>query len=375
MTSEQLPLDVYFKINEPLTVSELDVTTTTEFTFDDSFIAKETCTDGVSVLAVGDPHFRLDNLSELSSYIQKIVGLVQREQPTFVVLLGDLLHTHENVHTTVVNKAYTFIYKLSQCCPVYVIVGNHDYINNSQFLSDAHWMNAMKMWDNVHIVDRGMVSHTPFGKFIFCPYVFPGRFHEALNIIDEDWQSARAIFCHQEFAGCKMGAMQSVDGDAWELASPYIVSGHIHDKQLVQENIYYTGSSMQHAFGESHDKTITMCHFDTRIRFENLDLNMPHKKIMYKSLDDIEQIELPHDGKDKLRITLSGTHDQFKLFKKSKKYKELTKQGVKLIYRHKSIQEETATNVVEDFHKILYGLVQSENNPRLIQLYQDLLSE
>lgn len=357
----------------PLTETTDAVAVTSNFTYTDTFSNTQASSEGVSILAIGDPHFRMENLSELTAYSNRIISLVTREQPTFVVLLGDLLHSHEHVHTTVLNKAYTFIYKLSQLVPVYVLVGNHDYINNSQFLTDAHWMNAMKMWDNVSIVDRGETTTTSFGKFVFCPYVFPGRFKEALDLIDADWTSARAIFCHQEFAGCKMGAMQSVDGDAWDADSPFIISGHIHDKQLPQENIFYVGSSMQHAFGESHDKTITMCYFTTNMRFENVDLNLPRKRIVYRHLDDMESYT-PETGQDKLKLTLSGTYDQYKVFKKSKKYKELVKKGVKLIYKHKPVREETATETVDDFNQVLYRLVQEDNNPALIQLYNDLIA-
>ena len=35
-----------------------------------------------------------------------------------------------------------------------LLVGNHDYINNQQFLTNNHWMNAMKDWNNVTIIDK-----------------------------------------------------------------------------------------------------------------------------------------------------------------------------------------------------------------------------
>lgn len=346
---------------------------TSKFEFEDSFSLKETQTNSqhLSVLTIGDPHFRLENITDLNVYISKVVSLVQRERPSFVVVLGDILHTHEQIHTTVINKAYSFIYKLSKECPVYVIIGNHDYINNSQFLSDAHWMNAMKLWKNVFICDKGNVYSTIYGKFIFCPYVFPGRFKEALEMIDSDWKSARAIFCHQEFKGCKMGALISVDGDEWDIDNPFVISGHIHDKQLPQKNIYYTGSSIQHAFGESHNKTIAMCHFDKKIHFEEFNLNLPSKRILYKTLDEVKELKIP-ESKDKYRLTLSGTYDQYKLFKKSKEYKTMIKNGVKIVYKHRTLKEDKEFKGAEDFHTILYDLVKKENNPQMIELYNEL---
>jgi len=126
--------------------------------------------------------------------------------------------------------------------------------NNQQFLTDNHWLNCLKKWKNVVIVDRPVTETIDDELFVFCPYVFPGRFTEALNTLDIDWKNASGIFAHQEFAGCKMGAIVSVEGDKWPVDNPYVISGHIHSKQIIQENIYYTGSAMQHAFGESEKK-------------------------------------------------------------------------------------------------------------------------
>ncbi len=339
---------------------------------EDLSIRKDDFGVGISVLTIGDPHFRMDNLDDISVYISRIEHIVRTDKPNFVVVLGDLLHCHERVHTNVLNKAYMFIHRIRKLAPLYVLVGNHDYINNSQFLSDNHWMNALKEWDNVHIVDKGMVCQTVFGKFIFCPYVFPGRFVEALDIIDNEWRTARTIFCHQEFYGCSMGAITSVEGDKWESDYPFVISGHVHDKQRLQENIYYTGSSIQHAYGESHNKTIAMCHFTAHIDVECIDLNLPRKKIVYMDFEQINQFK-PEKGKDYLRITLTGSYEEFKVFRKSKKYKELVKHNIKIVYKPKQLGE-CVHSTSEEFYDILHQLVKKEKNPCLEKLHEKIIT-
>ena len=42
---------------------------------------------------------------------------------------------------------------MSNITKTIVIVGNHDLINNQQFLTQNHWMNAMKDWENVRVID------------------------------------------------------------------------------------------------------------------------------------------------------------------------------------------------------------------------------
>ena len=43
----------------------------------------------------------------------------------------------------------------------------------------------------------------------------------------------------------------------WMKDYPNIISGHIHDRQQPQPNIFYTGASLQTSFGDSSDKTIS----------------------------------------------------------------------------------------------------------------------
>ena len=106
---------------------------------------------------------------------------------------------------------------LSSYSTTYILVGNHDYISNTQFLTTNHWMNAMKEWKNVVIVDKVIQQNINDLSFVFVPYVFPGRFQEALNTIHIDGiNKISCIFAHQEFKGCKLGAILSDIGDVWD---------------------------------------------------------------------------------------------------------------------------------------------------------------
>ena len=108
----------------------------------------------VKILTIGDPHFKIDNILEIEIFVDRLEELAEKEQPDIIICLGDLLHTHERLHTTPLNKAYDFVNRLRKIALTYVIVGNHDYIQNQQFLTENHWMNAMKEWENVIIVDK-----------------------------------------------------------------------------------------------------------------------------------------------------------------------------------------------------------------------------
>jgi DNA repair exonuclease SbcCD nuclease subunit len=327
------------------------------------------------VIAIGDPHFRVENILEVETFMDKMAKLAKTEKPDMIVVLGDLLHTHEKIFTIALNKAYDFIKTMRDIAPTYVLVGNHDYIQNSQFLTENHWMNAMKDWDNVIVVDSVISVEKQGLKFVLLPYVPNGRFQEALNTIDDEWKNADCIFAHQEFSGCKMGAIISVEGDIWPEEYPCIVSGHIHSRQTPQPNIYYTGSAMQHAFGESDKNTIPIFDFtpEKPYNLREIDLELPRKRIVYMDMDNIDDFA-PKETEDQVKITLTGNYDEFKTFKKSEKYKELTKNGTKVVFKTKKVKETDKPDFQEtntsDFRDILYNLVIDTRDETLLEFYE-----
>jgi DNA repair exonuclease SbcCD nuclease subunit len=336
------------------------------------------------ILVIGDPHFRIDNVPEVELFIELTEKLARERSPDFIVILGDVLHTHERLHTIPLNLAYDFIKRLSIIAFTYVLVGNHDYIQNQQFLTQNHWMNAMKAWANVCIVDQVEKKEESDQKFIFCPYVPNGRFEEALNTLP-GWETATCIFAHQEFYGCKMGAIVSVEGDPWNEDFPLVISGHIHSKQRPQKNILYTGSALQHAFGESEKNILLFCSFipGKDPVFEEIDLGLPRKKIVYMDMDKVETYVAPKTDDD-LKLSLTGSYEEFKAFKKTEKFKELTKEGVKVVFKANKkpcceegggegeIQqgEKLKSRSTADFKSILYDLIIETKDSNLYEQYE-----
>lgn len=273
-------------------------------------------------LCIGDPHVRLESLHLVRLMTERIRALELIDLDAIIVL-GDVLHTHERLHTTSLNTAVKFIDFLATIAPTFVLVGNHDLENNQQFLTENHWMNALKQRsNNITIVDT---VHRE-SDFVCCPYVPVGRFQEALNTCD-NWKNAKLIFAHQEFKGCHMGAIVSTEGDAWNTTLPFVVSGHIHSNETLPEGVYYPGSSIQHAFGESTRNVVSIVTTtDHRVpHIEELDLQLPRKIILYKSVEEAATVQIPQD-QHQYKVVLKGNHEHFKTFQKSTEYKKLTEQ-------------------------------------------------
>lgn len=182
----------------------------------------------VKVLCVGDLHVKADRVISFAKTAEDLLTLVRSEEPDLVVLLGDLLDGHEWVKTQCAVAVDRLITEMASLVRTAVVIGNHDYINNQQFLSKMHLFNAYKSTDNILVADEVKCLTL---RLLFCPYVYPGRFAEAMDTAqDLDWKASATdtvLFAHQEFRGVQMGCVQSKISDVWDSSWPTVISGHI----------------------------------------------------------------------------------------------------------------------------------------------------
>ena len=327
------------------------------------------------ILVIGDIHIKTSNIPDIDFLLQRIKDEISNHNPDFVVLLGDILDTFERLNTFELNKAYEVIDEIRKLKKVYVIIGNHDMVNCAQFLTENHWANALKLWNNVIIVDKVLNDN----KFIFVPYVPNGRFEEAMECSDIDYtdENILCIFAHQEFYGCKMGSIISETGDVWDMDYPLVISGHIHLNQRPQKNIYYVGSSTQVSYGETQENLIVLVSFkDKKYDLKEIKIGNKKKKILYTTIDDIGNIN--EDCDDKTKISVSGNYEEFKTFKKSKEYKKLVNKGVNIIFKQtrkeKKLKNEEIQEKIDkgstNFEEILYELIDNVDNPYMRETYE-----
>jgi DNA repair exonuclease SbcCD nuclease subunit len=360
----------------------------------------------LNILCIGDIHIQTSNTVDIRIFIKKLLEYIEKhsENIDLIILMGDILHTHERLHTIPFNIANELFEQLSKLKPLYVLVGNHDYINNSQFLSDNHWMNCFKNKENIHIIDKVTLCNHNNINIIMAPYVPDGRFVEALDTISNfDWKQSDCILGHQLLDGVKMGAILTENVEKWEENYPFLISGHIHDKQRVQNNLYYTGSSMQHAFGESCDKTISLVKIDTSIHIEEIDLKLPKKQILYYDIEDLDinstlneqlnddnilkkltdMIENSKQNNIHYKITISGSFEQYKVFKTKPIFLKLQQNDTKVVFKNKLVDILNKNKLINDtkisnqpfknieIKEILYNLIvnDNKNNIKLNNIY------
>lgn len=317
---------------------------------------KEEATDMSTTCAViGDLHVKMNNIEESKKLLQKCLNVIIESKVKFVVILGDLLHTNETVKVQPHNVIEEFMRKLNAMgIHTFVIIGNHDHINNSQFHTENHIFTPFKMWQHVTVVDSTVIAFINSHSVVFTPYVPVGKFAESLNTlttINEMWENASCIFAHQEIKGCKLTeTVESTEGDEWSDTYPPIVSGHIHKSQKVGKNIYYPGSPMSHSRNDTDDKFIWIINFDHKddksnegypfFHIEKINTNT--RKKVYERCTDVESlknINTEQYANCDLTIKITVKPEEFKALKTTKIYKDLTEGGVTIVPHYKEQSE------------------------------------
>jgi len=225
-----------------------------------------------TILCIGDMHVKLDNLGAVSNMAAFCIQECARSGCDTVAVLGDLLHYHKKVMVQPMLAVLRFLRDLLDSrlgLKVIVLVGNHDMLSNQTYLDEeGHWMGALKHWvecarspeRRLWVVDGPEIIGVGSSAVACCPYVPPGKLVASLDerVGRTAWTSCELVLGHQEIRGAKMGSVVSREGDEWDASWPLLVSGHIHDSQWVADNMYYTGSSMQHSVAERESKTVAL---------------------------------------------------------------------------------------------------------------------
>lgn len=326
------------------------------------------------VLCIGDPHIRVSNIQDVDLFMERLESRVLSQQNfDAIVVLGDTLHDHERLHTTPLNKAIEFFVMLSRHARLWVLVGNHDLQNNQQFLTENHWLVAVKSLPNITVVDTAIFSAEL--NAVFMPYVPNGRMAEAISTNPEiDLDTVSAVFAHQEIQGCVMGAFVSEHGDVYLEDNPPLVSGHIHSNQQPQPNVYYPGSMLQHAFGESTRNVVAIVTVpenvdsteilvgspaENQVSVEEIDLELPRKITLYVDAAEFNSIvsQVP-DEASHTRIVVEGTADEFKAIRRKKVFKTLRNRGAKIVFKSRVLNtaDTEPEKTTDDFVSVLQGM-------------------
>ena len=258
----------------------------------------------MSILIVGDLHIKVSNVKQTTIAQNDIMRILTsgERRIAFVTILGDTLDNHEKIDMECLCRAADlFELIMSTGIPLFVLIGNHDKKNNKDYMSNRHPFRGFNGRAGIVIVERCFIYDLPMKslgvdsnsimKFCFVPFIPDGRYMEALKDCKVNPSEITMFFSHSEFKGCNINKLSKSNCDEWPLDFPLNISGHIHEEEIVQENLIYVGTPFQHNYSDSPDKGIFLMNLTTGdYKLEKQKLNIPIKiivKIHYTQLQSV----------------------------------------------------------------------------------------
>jgi DNA repair exonuclease SbcCD nuclease subunit len=207
------------------------------------------------ILIIGDTHLGLGYPNSVDKWFKVhkeyfedfLLPLVQKEltEDDIIIHCGDLFDNRSVVPINILNYAQYILEKMSQVCPVHIIIGNHDIYNKSD--NDVNSLKPYSYIPNVYVYET-TTKITFNGKdILLMPWVESRQ--EQVNLLKQ-YSGCDYLFCHSDLNGAKMHltsvAHKNADKIDVEEFSGYknVYSGHIHILQ-VSKNFTFVGNNFE----------------------------------------------------------------------------------------------------------------------------------
>ena len=97
-------------------------------------------------------------------------------------------------------------------------------------------------------------------------------------------------------------------------------------------------------------------------------------------IDDVNDFNCEQESENKIKVSISGVYEEFKTFKKTKKYKEMLDKGIKVVFKPKRIETKLKNQSIQDninsnkdsnnFKQILETMIEKQDNIWLKEVYE-----
>lgn len=270
----------------------------------------------MSILIIGDLHIKVSNTRQTNIAQNDIMEILTKEKIAFVVILGDTLDNHEKIDMECLNRAADlFEMIMSTGIPLFVLIGNHDRANNRVYMTNRHPFRGFDGRPGIVIIWKCYVFDMPLKmigvdsnsimKFCFVPFIPDGMYMQALSDCGINPKDITMFFSHSEFKGCKINKLSKSKCDEWPSDFPLNISGHIHDEEIVQDNLIYVGTPFQHTYSDSADKGIFLMNLTTGdYKLEKIKLRVPPKVIIPVHYTQLDRVNL--DPNCDVRLDIYG---------------------------------------------------------------------
>lgn len=268
----------------------------------------------MSALIIGDLHIKTCNERQLAILINDVMNIIVNNVIAFIVLLGDTLDNMGKIDMECLCRAADLFELLTSTGKqVFVLIGNHDRKNNREYMNNRHPFRGFERYPGITIVSRCFVYDFPLReigvdtdqimKFCFVPYVPNGMYMKALNDCGINPLEMSMFFSHAEFDGCDISKLSKTKWEVWPADYPLNLSGHVHNYQIVQDNMSYLGTPWQHDFTEPANKGVFLLDLtNSEFKLTKIALKIPQKLEIKVNYTELQNLVLDPNMEIRLRI-------------------------------------------------------------------------
>jgi DNA repair exonuclease SbcCD nuclease subunit len=258
-------------------------------------------------IVISDLHFNIKNLELASSALRAAISKAE-DLNVPLIIAGDLNDTKAIIRAEVANRLISIL--MSKRCKTYVLVGNHDLINEK---GSDHSLNFLRPFAIIVDYNLGLVLKDT--QLILIPYLSNTQYLKTdLLSVPKD----SILIMHQGFLGAAMGDyIQDKTSIDPELVKNFtVISGHYHRHQTIG-TVTYVGNPYTMSYGEANDgpKGFLILNSDGSYTRELLNLRRHIKRTM--TIDEIDSFSDVRP-EDLLWLTITGTSSELGKINKSK---------------------------------------------------------
>lgn len=253
----------------------------------------------MSLLLTADLHLtskpRDEDRWKLFPWIEK---QVRKHKIDHVAILGDLTDAKDRHDSGLVNRLVETIRKLAQVTKVYILRGNHDFIDeNNPFFRFLHRP------PDINYINTPTLHAFDFGGCAFIPCTRDAALLQK-HANDPSVQQTVYVLTHQTYDGCLSENGTTLGGIPPSVFKDYkgkVWSGDVHVPQKVGKKIEYVGAPYPIKFGDEFKPRCV--HVLDATTSENLHFPFQQKRLVELGVGEALP-DLPEGSQIKLRVHL-----------------------------------------------------------------------
>lgn len=276
------------------------------------------------VYHLADLHFPKNIVSDeytLDRYNTMIKNILNnaatKTKTTVAVITGDLLNNNDQGTPDLIKMCIKFINKLADIMPVIIIAGNHDYnhitgktwfdVLDAATSEDAHFLTNSGWYILTAKNTRLLIGFQSITDKYYSFFYNNQNVHDVMK--EYNCKHSIALF-HGNVAGCRINNSKIFTYDEstynddspntdyninknWMKEYTFVLLGHIHERQKIEPNIFYAGSTIQRTFAESCDNHGGLLFKLSTCKYAYINYPDPYANVVLNEIDAKLHVELP----------------------------------------------------------------------------------